>query len=164
MKDHLHNEINLDDLPDSQPWFFYKEFDFGAGVPILYFYETLSQGFSYSLNQVSAKWTTKGTVNPLKNAGTPLIEFVSTMSGREDQNFPTPLNFIASPGGSGDIGTVSELAAQPLKNRLYLNKFYQYRETIGLKITRTINSEPQKVQLLLTGYLVADEELEQWQR
>ena len=72
-------KIDLKDMIDFQPWFIYQEFEF-AGTPnatqSLYFSSLIEHGFTYILNQISAKW-----VNRIASdfpGGEPAIEFIDT--------------------------------------------------------------------------------------
>jgi len=157
----LDRKIDLDKVIEFQPWFIYKQLNFTATTPVLNFINTIEYGFSFLLNQVSCKYSSIGTAFPGDLPGKPLIEFVNVMRGREEQNIPIPSDLYTTPGPSGDI---LNLKAATLKNRLHINNFYQFRETINLKVTRSKVGELQNVDLLLCGYLIADTELSQWQQ
>ena len=156
-------KIDLKDMIDFQPWFIYQEFEF-AGTPnatqSLYFSSLIEHGFTYILNQISAKW-----VNRIASdfpGGEPAIEFIDTKRSRVEQNQPYPLNLYSTPGAVADSN--NQLAGT-LKNRIYQNEFYQFRQTILIRITRKPPIvDGQLLKMMLTGYMIADLELDQWQR
>lgn len=145
----LKKKINTDKAINSQPWFIYRELEWLSGQLDTYFTYTIDDGYNYYLELISYKYNDLGILNPLRSE--PKFELINSKRGRPEQDNPIPFSLFSSPGPSGDpkIGKAAEL-----KSRLYLNKYFQYRETIEIKCSRELVDDNETLQLLLCGYLI----------
>ena len=148
----LKQKIDPDRANNSQPWFIYQELEWLSGQPVTYFNYTIDDGYDYYLELVSYKFNDIGIINPLRSV--PTIELINSKRGRPEQNNPIPFPLFSSPGPSGNVNINN---SAELKSRLYMNKYFQYRETIEIKCSRDLWDDDQKLQLLLCGYLIPRE-------
>ena len=165
--------LNYDLLRQQTPAFYYKRFRILTGTAFkFYFLIPLDFGYGYLLRRISSKWANfTGEVQP------PLdYELIHTTRGRKLNNIPAPLRLISTPGTDGvtvvnapspvdNAGFNVCMSDEPLKNRVVINEYYFYRETLylnlyfravaGVEIDRYID-------IMLDGYLIPEKDLEMW--
>ena len=163
-------KLDIDLLRQQVPAWFYKRFDLTAGGTKFDYTIPIDYGFGYLLRSINTKWPEmEGETLHSKYS----IEFIITSRGRILQNVPYPIRLISTPAEVGvtvnaapvpvdnDIFSVC-FKATPVKNRILLNYYYQYRETIYIRIDTIFSTELNYFDLVLDGYYIPEKILDLW--
>lgn len=170
----LTQTLDVNYLKQQVPAWFYRRIssqpDINKQVDFLV---PIDWGYGYLLRSIKTKWQDKqGAGEP--DSGNLDIKFIRTTRGRELQNDFYPVRLISTPAEPGvtvvaapapvdnDIFSVC-FTATPVKNVIILNYYYQYRETIYIKLL--IGGEIEQgayVDMLLDGYYIPEKNLPLW--
>ena len=176
-------EVKIDVVRQNVPQFYYKRLDVN-NLALGYFIIPIDIGYAYLLRTVKTKysvWVEEVSLLSMK------VEFIQQHAGRELQSEPIPFNLFSTPNNAGatlnnGVATPGvtvnaapqpvdntafdvNFSANPVKNNMILNYFYQRREDLYLKIS----FEPEVIRnsgyidILLCGYLIPDFTVKEWE-
>lgn len=173
----LDERIDVDELRQQVPAFFYKRFDLSTAING-YFLIPIDWGFAYLLRSIRTKWQAVNEGNGFSKLRQILIEFTQNTSARNLQDIQYPVRLISTPAESGvtayaapmpvdNDGFGVNFTATPVKNNLLLNYVYQHRETLDARIQFDVRDSGSNydmvVDLLFIGYYLPERSLDEWQ-
>lgn len=177
--------LNIDVIRQQIPAFYYRRFRLLTGTPIIQkqiFSIPLDYGFGYLLRNISSRWSAFDHGGALFSNGLD-IELVHWTRGRRLQNFPYPLRLISTPGETEPIppavtgyvasplpvdttGFSINFFASPVRNRIVINEYYFYRETLYLELQfrsrAALSTDTNYIDVMLDGYLIPERSLDMW--
>lgn len=169
--------LNVDELRQQVPAFFYKRLDIFQKAKD-YFLIPIDYGYAYLLRSIRTKWSEYNSPNGSIVVRDGKIEFVQSYAGRPLQNVPYPARLISTPAETGVTITPApspvdqdaygvNMTATPVKNNIILNYLYQRRETLDLRFLFSVVGSALQidsyVDILLEGYYIPDRISGEWQ-
>lgn len=180
-------KVNIDIVQQNIPQFFYKRFELSLKATG-YFIIPIDYGYAYLLRTIRTKW-------PTNIPGEPVLalsfeaKYIQQHASRELQNRSYRQDLISTPGTAGKTtngtgafiqgvfsapapapfdakGFNINFSANPVKNNVVLDYFYQRREALDLRINFDIMNTRvgQYVDVLLCGYYIPDLTLKEWKK
>lgn len=169
----LTQTLDIDYLKQQVPAWFFRRLTSNSINKYIDFLIPIDWGYGYLLRSIKSKWRdVAGAGEP--NSGHLDIKFIKTTRARELQNDYYPVRLISTPGENGvnfvaapnpvDNDIFSKcFAATPVKNVLILNYYYQYRETMYIKLLiGGLIEQDNYVDILLDGYYIPEKSLPLW--
>lgn len=166
--------LDYDALRGQIPAYFYKRLDLTL-KPQEYFIIPIDYGFTYLLRSVRTKWSH----DPRFAMPELRLYFIQQIAERPLQNQNYPANLICTPGNAGvqvfyvpvvvppdpnppPFGV--NFSAEPVKNDITLNYYYQRREDLDLRIYfQPVSLGLGFVDILFVGYYIPDKNLDMWE-
>jgi len=174
-------KVHIDFIKQNVPQFYYKRLNL-TDLAVGYFIIPIEQGYAFLLRTMRTKWQTAEGNNVLRVR----TKFIQQVRDRTLQNDFYPFGLICTPGtagfhsdGSGTLVQGVEVyaapqpadmtafgfnfSANPVKNNLILNYFYQHQEALDLRIEfQPLSVEQGYVDIVMVGYLIPDLSLGEW--